>query len=916
MRKNSGSSCFVLISNILVFLTLCSFLNIGFASTSSRYLVEIGKVYFEKGDYRSAAHEFKKALMIDKNDMVAKGYLELALNKVSPPSREEIVKQALDKIEIIQHISSGSLPQEKISSAPPPTKNSSVSSASKSPRPPLEEKKTLSSQDFIKISGDYQTSFGVETDGDFYWKRANYDLNERNWRMLSGDALNNYEGTYDPAIFSRLRFDLDTNSEEGFGFHANVTIDPWSFIGKSSRFTITSAGGDEAEIELLYWSNTAYVVNQTIYTQLLGDSFNIPELKLTNGHVSPAILTSTFGDTFVLPETEIHREFRPLREFWFDYKQDNFKLRIFPLALESQVYSSDDLLGLSNHHIYWDASPWLDEWAVGHFNSGAKALDFFKGYWDNSLSFFTRDSDAVRLTALRGVSFSADWGSTTLNIMLASPKYLWQDYDEFNTYEGVFRLKHSFFENFYLGTIYTGKFGFKEGSRDAANQVVGIDAEYGLVPSATVAFEAATSRSRYDETSSYATKKRGNAFSLRFITSSLSADIFGKNYYSLGKQTKDSFYKLRLQFTHFDRGFEEALANYTNTKDDTFWSRHIHFRKPFDYNYHSISGASLSWDDIEPFRIGEGIDAGRDVISLRLDMDNLLDKRLDILFDVRNVHHTNGKLVENVSRLESSYKMTSKFAVKFLGIYHKLPPTVTHCDPFLYNSQTGDCWGNNSIQGGEDPSLKTVSLGGEYAFTDSVSLNFVWERTNDTTLAYGNYPRGILNWSNFTSYYENGDKYRKVINGLYNTQFFPAPPYPYYNIFRSGLRLTPDDKWEIYLDWARNEFEFAQPIDDNANHIGLEVGFTPNKKWGFYLRYMYVRAYDVSDLSRGILRKNSYNNVFFQIHYLPTPESEFIAEFGAGGITPVGEMSWDPFGGGEEVLDLQKIFRFYYRRKF
>ena len=70
---------------------------------------------------------------------------------------------------------------------------------------------------------------------------------------MSTAALNNKENTYDPRIYDRMRVNLDTDNEAGFGMHTNITVDPWSFTGKSSKFTISGTGGDAAEIQLKYW---------------------------------------------------------------------------------------------------------------------------------------------------------------------------------------------------------------------------------------------------------------------------------------------------------------------------------------------------------------------------------------------------------------------------------------------------------------------------------------------------------------------------------------------------------------------------------------------------------------------------------------------------------------------------------------
>jgi len=71
----------------------------------------------------------------------------------------------------------------------------------------------------LNITGEAQVRLGL-TSEEIVWKRANFDLNEKNWRMLSDAAFNQRENTYDPRIYDRLRINLDTDREEGFNFHS------------------------------------------------------------------------------------------------------------------------------------------------------------------------------------------------------------------------------------------------------------------------------------------------------------------------------------------------------------------------------------------------------------------------------------------------------------------------------------------------------------------------------------------------------------------------------------------------------------------------------------------------------------------------------------------------------------------------
>ncbi|MFH1338735.1 MAG: hypothetical protein ABIH40_02690 [Candidatus Omnitrophota bacterium] len=56
----------------------------------------------------------------------------------------------------------------------------------------------------------------------------------------------------------------------------------------------------------------------------------------------------------------------------------------------------------------------------------------------------------------------------------------------------------------------------------------------------------------------------------------------------------------------------------------------------FKYYYIGFYQESFTWDDIKPYRIGNGIDIGRDTLGFRLEAS--WKERLDNLFDLRNVH--------------------------------------------------------------------------------------------------------------------------------------------------------------------------------------------------------------------------------------------------------------------------------------
>jgi len=166
-------------------------------------------------------------------------------------------------------------------------------------------------------------------------------MNEKNYRMLSYDAFNRKENTFDPRIYDRLRFDLDTQNQYGPGFHSTIMIDPWSFTGKSDKITLTGAGGDAVEVELKYWGNTGYTLNEALMTLRNGDSLNLPEIKTHNHKTYPTQVKTAFGNIFNIPEMDIDMQFQPVRELWFDYKQEDVNFKIYPLHMKTRrLYST------------------------------------------------------------------------------------------------------------------------------------------------------------------------------------------------------------------------------------------------------------------------------------------------------------------------------------------------------------------------------------------------------------------------------------------------------------------------------------------------------------------------------------------------------------------------------------------------
>ncbi|TAM38961.1 hypothetical protein EPN54_03705, partial [bacterium] len=886
---------------VMICLTLlCLPSNPAFAQgEAALYLCELGKSFYSLGQIDDALSEFNKALLVDPDNQVAREYISKIFSEPSSRNIQPVIrkipaksyKPALSREEAMELEFKNVRRREELVYPP-------YVSARDFPVKAANEKNEHLKLGPLTVSGNTQLSFGATPD-DFIWKRANFDLNEKflSWRMTSDAAFNHRFNTYDPAIYDSLSLNLDTENEKGFNFHSNLTVDPWSFTGKSSKLTVSNGSGDSAEIQLLYWSNTGYTLNQTVYGSLQGTTLNIPELKVVDGKI-----TTTTISGYNIPDMKINREFQPLREIWLDYANDQVKLRAFPMAYQDQAYSSDDPLGISNHGIWWKDSKWLRMYTPGVLHTGNTPVDFTKGSWDDSLSFLSKDSTGRYLTALRGFSFSLQpQETTTFDTTVATPKHLWQDYNVVDNLISASRLKHYFADNLLLGGTFTSRLGYKTDPQklDSQNFVGGLDLGYEITPGLKTQAEILTSKSNYDMSNSdYKTESRGNAYYFSFITRYPQKSIMDLKYgYDDIYLDKDESFLLKSKFyaVRMDRGFDSALSDYHNTRQDVFWSRHIHFRKPMDYYSQGLENSKNKWDELNATRIGDGIDAGRNTLGFRF--ETFLEDNLYNLFDVRNVHNVNGKFVENVVRDELTVRITDKLTSKALGIYQKLPKTVGGVDPFIYNGDTGDYFLNSAVPDGADPTIKTGSIGLNYDFFDWLSLNGIYERTNDYTLAYGNFPANVLRNDTTLSgiYSQNDNLYRYVQDFLFNQNIFPQAPYSFYNVFKSGLRIAPLENMEIYLDYTRNEYETASLINDNMNHVGMEITYMPTKKFGMSFKYIYSRSKDIIQLPSSDFGLTDHpighHNFFSEFRYLPSKDDELILQYGVGDVSSIGNLS-------------------------
>ncbi|MFH1768170.1 MAG: hypothetical protein ABH858_03290 [Candidatus Omnitrophota bacterium] len=756
---------------------------------------------------------------------------------------------------------------------------------------PLPAEKKRPSWD-VATKGEVIAGLGV-TSSDIIWNDANADKIgvplEKNWRYLWGDLKHN---TFDPKIYSRFSMDLEADLiESPWKWGMNITIDPWTFIGKADVRVESIGTGDFVDMELKYWSNTRRTINE-VYRSYYGNIINLSEIKVIDNKTTfarPKGLTNWYTAFDDISPTEIKPMYRPLRKLWVDYNSDDYKLHVFPISDEYEALTSDDPLRLSNNHLYWEESPWFDEYEPSRIFYGTPNT-LKKGRWIRRLSFFSKDSSfdyPHRLTFLRGLSFNSELSyDTSIEATAATPVSLWDDYETANSLPLAVRLKKYLTSDFTLGTIYTAKLGFNAGSLEAVNQVVGIDGEYKYSESGVLLSEVAFSDTKIEEAYGFDTSYDGFAFKT-----------------AVKDKLKD--WDTELSFTHVEDDFYPALSNYRYTRTDRGYSQHITFEE-------------LDPDD-EAVRLGDSVDRGRNVIAFKAGKEIIEDK-LDTLVSIRNAHEDTGKYVETVSRAEATYKITPKMTSKFLAWYKDLPKTKAGVDPLIYAKTSYSLTDyfsdddrfllNEYVEEGEDPSIGTFSGGLRYDFNDQWSAEGVYERTNDPL----DFPRGLLADTYVSNETIDGVLYDKVVPFLYDQSFFSLPPYEYYSIYKTRLIYKPTDPLELIFSWVINKNKYASGIDDNINHRGIEANYRPNEKLTFWAKYTYSKLIDVYQQQRDHrLVYDGHHNIFLGMRYDINKDESLNLMFGefVNYDDPYFDSKWTL-----SALDTQHIVRFYYMKKW
>jgi hypothetical protein len=845
--------------------------------------------YYHKGKLYEAKDTLEQAVRLDPRNDEAQGYLDLV--------NAEINMRKQGRMETYQNIAEIKRESTQWGGQSEPMPEIEPSEGPDNPEEYFNEEGHAPAdnvKDKGRVSGEIRSSIGI-TSEDVIWKDANGDKVgvpfEKNWRYLWGQERHN---TYDKKIYDSLKINLDTMKDSGFNIYGQIVIDPWTFVGTKDVRIDSTVGGDYADINLKYWSGTRSTVNE-IYRSNKGNIINLKEIKIKHGETTPNTPTGltdwATAFTSIPTNTEVDWQYMPMRKLWVDYLSEDksFNGRVFLMADQAQALTSDDPLRLSNNHVYWEESPWLDEYEPSRIfypDSGLRPVK--QGRWIRRLSFFARDSDYERLTFLRGVSLNGEaFCNSTYNMTVATPMSLWDDYENVTSIPAAFRTKTDVTPELNIGSIYTFKGGMRSDSLEAANHALGFDANYGISPEWNIIAEVAGSDTSIDEANGMESSYDGVAYSIGISSEA---------------------YKTALTANYMAQDFYPGLSNYRYTRRDQFYSKHIRF-------------SELPGGD-EAISIGDGIDRGRIVVNFKTSRD-FLDEDLNTKLNFRDVYKDNGKKVETVTRVESTFKMTPRTTLKALGSYQKLPETKAGLDPLFYAknsyaftdyySEDDRFMENSKVVDGKDPSLGNIGLGVRHELMDNLAWEGVYERTNDP----GDTPRGLLNDSYVSTETKNGMVLDKMVPFLYDQAFFDLPPYDYYSIYKTKLIYKPFSKLTGILSFTRNIDKHAIGIDDNINHIGLELDYKHNEKLSFGFKYIYSKVIDVYRQNKGEgVQYDGHHNIFMEMDYSIDEYQKFIMEFGEFvAYTPI-EGLYQPGKWSLSALDTQHIFRMYYNRKF
>ncbi|MBU1124972.1 MAG: tetratricopeptide repeat protein, partial [Candidatus Omnitrophica bacterium] len=453
---------------LFAFVSISGEVRLTFAGpAAAEYLCEFGLVFYRQGRYDEALTEFNKALLLDPANKVAQEYIGFIvaeslpreqdrqlsiLRKSSPKPITKITRAESPPAPLLEDIprpervlARDEIMDEVLSQYGDNKEEVTVSQPKTDTKPAAVN---LSQNEKVLLSGEYRVGVGFTSD-DIIWKDANADKvgvpREKNWRYLWGDERHN---TYDKKIYDRFLLGMQTQFDSPFNAYMEINIDPWTFIGSTEITVPYDYGDDHVDVNLKYWSGDKRTLNET-YRTWRGQIVNIPQIKVDDNKIAlrSGVTWAGGGEPFAtIQQTEINRQYRPVRKLWVDYTQDDYLLKVFPLSDQYEALTSDDPLRISNNHVYWEESPWLDEYEPSRmFHSDLdRPISLKGGKWIRRMSYIARDSSddyPHRLTFLRGASFKTDTGSYSVETSIAAPMSLWDDYDSMNSLNAAARVK-------------------------------------------------------------------------------------------------------------------------------------------------------------------------------------------------------------------------------------------------------------------------------------------------------------------------------------------------------------------------------------------------------------------------------------------------------------------------------------------
>lgn len=430
--------------------------------------------------------------------------------------------------------------------------------------------------------------------------------------------------------------------------------------------------------------------------------------------------------------------------------------------------------------------------------------------------------------------------------------------------------------------------GLTGGHVDAFNHVMGFDGGIELFDTVEIGGEMAWS---YDKTDNhgndpniFSTRAEGTAYRLKSKT-----ELFKD------KGGKPSMI-VRSSFTHMGDNFRPRLSNYRNTRRDEFWGKHI------------------SFDDVSPdftaFKIGDGIDIGRDVYQFTME-NVLLDEKITSLYDMRFVRGDGGRKIEDVYREELTVQPFSNLTGKFLFRYQDLPGTTIGEDPFIITDfisadNTDELLRNAEVTSSDDADVWTCSFGFRYDPMKWLGLEGIYERTTD----YDIFPQMTLNDAGFRDL----GQIREFNHFVWGQGLISLPDYDPYNIYKGRIYLRPFDNIRTKLEYVINEFKHATGRDDNISHWGVEVDMDITKRLSGAFKYTRSQLVDLfrQAISGEDLPFHHHNNIFAELRYDINANNQFIVSFGEFYVP----VQYTPVSWILNTVDTQRIVRMYLKGVF